>query len=70
MGLSRREFSKLGAMGLAARMLPSVGAGGAGWRAEGWVLRDRAGDDCGPLYARRAGEFELADYRAGERASG
>ena len=26
MGLSRREFSKLGAMGLAARMLPSVGA--------------------------------------------
>src|SRR5216683_1786140 len=25
MGISRREFSKLGAMGLAARMLPSVG---------------------------------------------
>src|SRR5271170_6075222 len=26
MGLSRREFSKIGAMGLAAQMLPSVGA--------------------------------------------
>jgi predicted dehydrogenase len=30
MGISRREFSKLGAMGLAARMLPSVGAGAQG----------------------------------------
>jgi predicted dehydrogenase len=30
MGLSRREFSKLGAMGLAARMLPSVGVAAQG----------------------------------------
>jgi predicted dehydrogenase len=30
MGLSRREFSRLGAMGLAARMLPSVGSAAQG----------------------------------------
>src|ERR1700736_6387708 len=30
MGLSRREFSRLGAMGLAARMVPSVGFGAQG----------------------------------------
>src|SRR5215467_12972130 len=30
MGLSRREFSRLGAMGLAARMLPSVGMAAQG----------------------------------------
>ena len=30
MGLSRREFSRLGAMGLAARMLPSVGVAAQG----------------------------------------
>ena len=30
MGISRREFSRLGAMGLAARMVPSVGLGAQG----------------------------------------
>src|ERR1700753_1494961 len=34
----------------------------AGWGSEDWVLRDRAGDDCGPLYARGPGERKLADY--------
>src|SRR5260370_42462638 len=46
------------------------GCCGAGWGAEGGVLRDWTGTNCGPLSAGCAGEFELEDYGAGERASG
>ena len=67
MGISRREFSKLGAMGLAARMLPSVGAGAQGDERK-VRYADRAGTKCRPLYAWRAAKFALEDYRAGERA--
>ncbi len=38
MGLSRREFSKLGAMGLAARMLPSVGLAQGGEKKVGYCV--------------------------------
>src|SRR5882757_757806 len=38
MGISRREFSRLGAMGLAARMLPSVGVAAQGERKIGYAV--------------------------------
>jgi predicted dehydrogenase len=38
MGLSRREFSRLGAMGLAAQVLPSVGAAQGGGRKIGYCV--------------------------------
>src|SRR6266481_9133047 len=38
MGLSRREFSRLGAMGLAARMLPPVGVAQDGERKVGYCV--------------------------------
>jgi predicted dehydrogenase len=39
MGVSRREFSRLGVMGLAARMLPPVGFAGLGSAAEGFAAQ-------------------------------
>src|SRR5882757_10144785 len=38
MGISRREFSRLGAMGLAARMLPSVGGAAQSERKIGYAV--------------------------------
>jgi predicted dehydrogenase len=39
MGVSRREFSRLGVLGLAARMLPPVGFAGLGSAAEGFAAQ-------------------------------
>jgi predicted dehydrogenase len=39
MGVSRREFSRLGVMGLAARMLPPVGFAGLGSAAKGFAAQ-------------------------------
>ena len=70
MGLSRREFSKLGGDGVGGADAAVGGSGGAGWERKIGYCVIGLGTIADHFMRGVLSEFELEDYGAGERASG